>query len=82
MANTGNRNTRDFHAEHLGRLTGGVIRGVITDPGAKAEFGQSIYGLDVEMPAAPGRGARRLNVWILCDPEGNGPGFLDIEEEG
>ena len=27
------------------------------------------------------KGRRRVNVWVLKDPEGNGPGFLDIVGE-
>ena len=27
------------------------------------------------------RGRKTLNVWVDCDPEGNGPGHLNIEEE-
>ena len=26
------------------------------------------------------RGKHRLTVWVDCDPEGNGPGHLSIEE--
>jgi hypothetical protein len=26
------------------------------------------------------RGRKTLNVWVDCDPEGNGPGHLNIEE--
>jgi len=26
------------------------------------------------------RGCKTLNVWVDCDPEGNGPGHLNIEE--
>jgi|GEM_PF-2274872 len=26
------------------------------------------------------RGSKTLNVWVDCDPEGNGPGHLNIEE--
>ena len=27
------------------------------------------------------RGRKTFNVWVNCDPEGNGPGHLNIEEE-
>ena len=27
------------------------------------------------------RGRKTLNVWVDCDPEGNGPGHLNVEEE-
>ena len=26
------------------------------------------------------KGCKTLNVWVDCDPEGNGPGHLNIEE--
>ncbi len=73
---------QEFHIKHLSRLVGGVVRGVIADPGAEAEFGQPVYGLQIEVPAKPGQSSKILHAWILCDPEGNGPGFLDIQEEG
>jgi len=25
------------------------------------------------------KGGQSRAVWVMCDPEGNGPGFLDIE---
>lgn len=80
MART-NKKQADFHITHLGRLKGGTVRKVIVDRTAVAEFGQPVYGLQVEMPAKPGQRRRMLHVWSLCDPEGNGPGFLDIQEE-
>ena len=27
------------------------------------------------------KGRKTLNIWVDCDPEGNGPGHLNIEEE-
>ena len=27
------------------------------------------------------QGKKRLTAWVDCDPEGNGPGHLNIEEE-
>ena len=77
MART--KNT-DFHIEHLNRLKGGTVQDVIVDRSAISDFGQPVYGLQVRMPAASGQAAKVIHVWILCDPEGNGPGFLEIEE--
>ena len=83
MANTeAKRDRQDPHVEHLSRLVGGVIRNVIADRTVTAEFGQAVYGLKVKIPARKTRSSPILHAWILCDPEGNGPGFLDIQEEG
>ena len=62
-------------------LKGGTVQNIIVDRTAVSEFGQAAYGLQVKMPAKPGQRSRKLHAWILCDPEGNGPGFLDIQEE-
>ena len=80
MART-NKKSDNFHIAHLSRLKGGTVRNVIEDQAAASEFGQPIYGLQVETPAKPGQCSRMLHVWILCDPEGNGPGFLDIQDD-
>ena len=79
MART--KNKTDFHIKHLNSLRGGTIQNVIVDRAAVSDFGQPVYGLQIEMPAKPGHDRRILHTWILCDPEGNGPGFLDIQEE-
>jgi hypothetical protein len=50
------------------RLVGFTVEGVChTEDGAS-------FGLALR------RGKERLNVWVDCDPEGNGPGHLQIEE--
>ncbi len=77
-----NAKATDFHIEHLSQLKGGTVRDVIVDQAATAEFGQPVYGLQLEISAKPGRSSQILHAWILCDPEGNGPGFLDIQQEG
>ena len=38
-----------------------------------ADFGS--FGLTLKMDR------KALNLWVDCDPEGNGPGHLNIEEE-
>lgn len=43
-------------------LVGKRIRGLIKDR-------EGFFGLEME---------DRTQVWILCDPEGNGPGFAEI----
>jgi len=70
----------DYHVEHLSRLKGGTVQNVIIDRTAISDFGQPVYGLQFNIPAKPGQSSSTLHVWILCDPEGNGPGFLDIQE--
>ena len=50
------------------RLVGFTVEGV-----CHAEDGES-FGLTLQ------RGKQRLTVWVDCDPEGNGPGHLAIEE--
>ncbi len=52
--------------KHLKPLIGQKIIGLIEDP----EGG--FYGFRVE---------GGVNVWVLCDPEGNGPGHLDIVKD-
>ena len=52
-------------------MLNGVIEAVITTkPGRDAGFGLQVR-----------KGARLFNVWVDCDPEGNGPGHLDIVRE-
>ncbi len=69
----------DIYVTHLNQLKGGTVQTVIVDRSAISEFGQPLYGLQVGMPAA-GQPAKVIHAWILCDPEGNGPGFLEIQE--
>ena len=40
-------------------------------------FGEPVAVLLVKLPSG-----RTLQCAVKCDPEGNGPGFLDIEESG
>lgn len=54
-------------------LVGATITGVVkTDLGYGAG---TAYGLCVR------KGKEDKIAWILCDPEGNGPGHLDIQED-
>lgn len=50
------------------RLVGFIVEGV-----CHTEDGES-FGLTLR------RGQERMSVWVDCDPEGNGPGHLAIEE--
>lgn len=51
-------------------LTGTIITGAI-----ESESGS--FGLLCSNPKTQ----KTLKVWVDCDPEGNGPGHLEIEEE-
>lgn len=55
-------------------LVGGTIVGTIVDPDGNGY--ESFCGIQVKMPS----GAVK-NVWVQRDTEGNGPGFLAIEDE-
>lgn len=50
-------------------LVGGTIVCGLTDPE------ESSWGFKVK------KKGRIFNVWVDCDPEGNGPGAIDIEEQ-
>jgi len=57
------------------KLVGGQIRGAIIDEDHES------FGFDVVLKAK-GRGNYSVHrVWVNCDAEGNGPGWLDIIEE-
>lgn len=62
---------------NLSRIIGGRITGasVRVDQGLK----ENVYGLNITVESIQGPD-RKLVVWIMADPEGNGPGHLDIEE--
>ena len=72
------RNMDLVMAEHLAPLVGGRIMGLIStnddDPNDK------VYGLNVVVDHGVGFPTHKYDVWIQADPEGNGPGFLAIEE--
>ena len=56
--------------EHLSRLVGLAVAGLVEDSGSEADFGEPCHGLVFD---------NGLVAWIMRDAEGNGPGFLDIE---
>ena len=58
-----------FYAEKLIGLIGSTIIGVATDP--ENEF----YALQLKM-----KDGERMDLWILRDDEGNGPGSFDLVE--
>ena len=56
-----------FEITHYGKLTGKLVKTIVTDGGSE---GQECFGLKFTDGTI---------AWIMCDPEGNGPGFLDIQ---
>lgn len=58
-------------------LTRELVGGVITQAvvAADGEFGDANFGFEVRM-----RSGKVKTVWVMSDPEGNGAGFLDIQE--
>lgn len=56
-------------------LIGGVITAILQTKGGTGIVGELPgFGLQVRV------GATTYNVWVDCDPEGNGPGHLEIEK--
>ena len=51
-------------------LVGGTILSFFTDTGGE------YCGFRMHL-----RNGREANVWVNCDPEGNGPGHLEIQRE-
>ncbi len=58
--------------QNASQLLNGVIEAVIT---TKPDDSMPGFGLQVR------RGKQLFNVWVDCDPEGNGPGHLNIVRE-
>jgi hypothetical protein len=59
-----------YAAEQLKQLVGGKITDTVV-----ASDGES-YGFVVKT-----KGGTEKVCWVDCDPEGNGPGWLQIEEQ-
>lgn len=53
---------------HYGMLVGRTIVGLVEDPYPNEDRADIGFKLD-----------NGKVVWIMCDPECNGPGFLDIQ---
>ena len=58
--------------KHLAPLINKKVTGIVVEAGSEEEFGQPIYGLKFSGGTI---------VFVLADPEGNGPGHLDIVQE-
>lgn len=63
-----------YAAEHLKQLIGFKIVDTVTTPDNES------YGFVVERKALKKPYAKKV-CWVDCDPEGNGPGWLQIEEK-
>lgn len=62
------------HAEEaLDKLQGFEYDGVALD--TESDPDMPMFGLRFK------RGKKILNVWVQADPEGNGSGFLNIEQD-
>lgn len=59
---------------HYQQIVGGCVTGIAWDD---ESFGNPVPVLLVKLPSGC-----ILQCAVMCDPEGNGPGFLDIEESG
>lgn len=73
------QNLRKFNEDNLTTLVGAKITGIIrTEP--EEAGADPMYGLQITQEL--GQSAPlKLVAWIQTDAEGNGPGFLYIEEE-
>ncbi len=60
--------TLPFEVRHYRRLLGKTVKRIVYN----RSMGQTTYGLEFTDGTV---------AWIDCDPEGNGPGFLDIKPE-
>ncbi len=66
---SGHRRHVEAEIEQVRQLVGFTVAGVCHT----ADF--ESFGLTLR------RRRKTLNIWVDCDPEGNGPGHLNIEEE-
>lgn len=57
-----------FAMKEIEKLVGYKVTGVCADRGGES------YGIVME------KGKDKKLCWIDCDPEGNGPGWLEIED--
>ena len=48
-----------------------VVRILVdSSPETVRDFGEPLFGFEM---------SNGIRIWVLCDPEGNGPGFLSVE---
>lgn len=65
----------DWGFDHLSPLHKATCVDIVKNP--EADHGDEEYGLVFRC-----RDGKVRTAWILCDPEGNGAGHLDIAESG
>lgn len=63
----------DYGFDHLRRLRASVCVDIVKNP--DTDHGQDEYGLVFRK-----KDGSIVTAWIMCDPEGNGPGHLDLVE--
>ena len=61
------KNLIEYYKKIVGPINGGTITGLIQS--------QDSWGLAIK------KGEKVFKVWVDMDPEGNGPGHLDVEED-
>jgi hypothetical protein len=72
----------DEMEKHLKRIVGGTITNLVEytdleEMGFNEGMPDGLWGFKVKMPDGT-----IFETMILCDPEGNGPGFLEIANDG
>lgn len=65
---------KDPIAKHLAQLVGMTVVNIACD---EEEGEPTTWALVLENATTK----KQLNAWILMDPEGNGPGHLDIQKD-
>jgi hypothetical protein len=63
---------KDYTFEHLEQLIGFTVTRIVK--AEDDEYTEGSYGLVLE------KDGKKKQAWIDQDPEGNGPGHLDIED--
>ena len=61
--------SKDYVKKYYGQLVGKTVKRIVND----TIVGDPVTGLQF---------TDGTMAWVLQDPEGNGPGFLDIYKEG
>lgn len=64
-----------FYEKEYGQLRGFTVTGLAMDDSDDSFCDEPTFGLILE------KGKRKFIAWISQDEEGNGPGFLHIEEQ-
>ncbi len=66
----------DYQLKEMAVLVGGKITNPIRSGEDEEDWGGEMFGFLVKC-----KDGKTRNVWVQCDAEGNGPGWLAIEEE-